>query len=524
MLLPNHPTGKENNNQATTANTNESSGKRKDKKAKEAVERDNKERGGGGDTEGRVGGGGDTEGRVGGDTEGRVGGGNTEGRVGGDTEGRVGNTEGRGGRGEDTEKRVVGEGGDTEGGRAGGDTYGGRGRRDTEGRVGVGDTEEDTEGDAEENPIIVAVPANGTYIGSPWTFTASMIQSLPWLHSAGGRVNVFAVHTRLNTREMRKVVEPGALWVTAVRHPVHLYTSIYYYFKVWAVMREGLRSSLAKPFVRQRWTRRLNGIFGINQMTFDLGYGQSTFYNDLRIANMIREVESNFDLVLVTDRMDESLVLLRHALCWSLQDVIAFRKNTRIAGEGGGKGEGGRGRGEGGGGGGGRGRREAGGGGGGGKGMGVRKRRGRDTNIRERINAKDAKRPRPEEQPVVLTEEEETKIAQLNYADLRLYQHFADKFDQLVEAYGRERLQREVDELRRERRRLEEYCIEEEVPGHDPLASVKEYSEGVVGFRLSHPEDPTCRALAWNARHFVDFFRIRQMALYRSRTKRNLEE
>ncbi|KAK4321950.1 hypothetical protein Pmani_007282 [Petrolisthes manimaculis] len=504
-------------------------------KAKEAVERDNKGRGEGGDTEGRLGGG-DTEGRVGGeggdteggrggrDTEGRVGGWETEGRVGGDTEERVGG---------DTEGRVGGE--NTEGGRAGGNTYGGRGRRDTEGRVGVGyteeDTEADTEGDAEEDPIIVAVPANGTYIGSPWTFTASMIQSLPWLHSAGGRVNVFAVHTRLNPREMRKVVEPGALWVTAVRHPVHLYTSIYYYFKVWAVMREGLRSSLAKPFVRQRWTRRLNGIFGINQMTFDLGYGQSTFYNDLRIANMIREVESNFDLVLVTDRMDESLVLLRHALCWSLQDVIAFRKNTRIAGEGGGKGERGRGRGEGGrgrgegGGGGGRGRREAGGGGGGGgEGMGVRKRRGRNTNIRERINAKDAKRPRLEEQPVVLTEEEETKIAQLNYADLRLYQHFADKFDQLVEAYGRERLQREVDELRRERRRLEEYCIEEEVPGHDPLASVKEYSEGVVGFRLSHPEDPTCRALAWNARHFVDFFRSRQMALYRSRTKRNLEE
>ena len=64
-------------------------------------------------------------------------------------------------------------------------------------------------------------------------------------------------------------------------------------------------------------------------MTFDLGYGPGVFYDDVKINKMIQEVEETFDLILIVERLDESLILLGHALCWSLDDLIALRKNAR---------------------------------------------------------------------------------------------------------------------------------------------------------------------------------------------------
>lgn len=73
---------------------------------------------------------------------------------------------------------------------------------------------------------------------------------------------------------------------------------------------------------------KYNGVWH-PKMTFDLGYDPDTFYDDAKIDSMIQEVEDVFHLVLVAERMDESLVLLGHALCWPLHSMIALRKNAR---------------------------------------------------------------------------------------------------------------------------------------------------------------------------------------------------
>lgn len=72
---------------------------------------------------------------------------------------------------------------------------------------------------------------------------------------------------------------------------------------------------------------RYGGKFGKNQMLFDLGYSDDISVTELRHA--IEELDKRFDLVMVSEYMDESLVLLRHLLCWSLHDVVVFTKNAR---------------------------------------------------------------------------------------------------------------------------------------------------------------------------------------------------
>lgn len=72
---------------------------------------------------------------------------------------------------------------------------------------------------------------------------------------------------------------------------------------------------------------RYRGLFGKNQMTFVMGYPDGISGEPLHRA--LGELERLFDQVLIYEHWDESLVLLRHLLCWSLHDVVAFKKNAR---------------------------------------------------------------------------------------------------------------------------------------------------------------------------------------------------
>lgn len=56
--------------------------------------------------------------------------------------------------------------------------------------------------------------------------------------------------------------------------------------------------------------RRYNK-FGLNQMAFDLGLPVNAFRNTVAVDQFIQRLEETFDLVLIAERMSESLVLLR---------------------------------------------------------------------------------------------------------------------------------------------------------------------------------------------------------------------
>ncbi|XP_064115267.1 galactose-3-O-sulfotransferase 2-like [Macrobrachium nipponense] len=292
----------------------------------------------------------------------------------------------------------------------------------------------------EEDPIFVAVPYEGVYAGSPARFRAEILQYPKWLLPPSGMVNMFGLHTRMDAYELQKILHRDSLWFTVLRHPIQLYTSLFTYFKINGVVGGSLNHFLKRPLSEMRTAKRLNGNFGANQMTFDLGYDPDVFYDDDKIDDMIRDVEDTFDLVLIAERLDESLILLGHALCWSLDDLVSLSKNVRST-------------------------RQS------------------------------------------LTSEEQTKLEELNYSDMRLYRHFSSQFEELTQRYGKKKLEEEVAALRAERQRVESYCVESKVAGHHKSASIKEYSADVFGFKLSHPEDPLCRALAWNSKHYISYFR-----------------
>lgn len=75
--------------------------------------------------------------------------------------------------------------------------------------------------------------------------------------------------------------------------------------------------------------------FGRNAAMWDLGYNQFAMDEHLAIdvsaiERAVTEILSRFDEILITEHMDEGLILLADRLCWNLDDIIEFRQNIEL--------------------------------------------------------------------------------------------------------------------------------------------------------------------------------------------------
>ena len=66
-----------------------------------------------------------------------------------------------------------------------------------------------------------------------------------------------------------------------------------------------------------------------NYQMYDLGLEFNQMDNEKIILNKIRELDSEFDLVMIQEYFDESLLLLRKMLCWDMDDIVYLTKGVR---------------------------------------------------------------------------------------------------------------------------------------------------------------------------------------------------
>lgn len=67
-------------------------------------------------------------------------------------------------------------------------------------------------------------------------------------------------------------------------------------------------------------------------MLWDMGLSLEDMEDPEAVEAKIREAEDTFDLVMIAERFDESVVLLRELLCWEYKDVAYFKLNSRKEG------------------------------------------------------------------------------------------------------------------------------------------------------------------------------------------------
>uniref|UniRef100_A0A8C8VJ10 Galactose-3-O-sulfotransferase 4 n=1 Tax=Pelusios castaneus TaxID=367368 RepID=A0A8C8VJ10_9SAUR len=147
----------------------------------------------------------------------------------------------------------------------------------------------------------------------------------------GPRFDILCHHMRFNLPEVQKVVPPDSFYFSIVRDPAALAESTFSYYRMVApAFRQAgsLAQFLAAPDRFYNPAERSNH-YARNQLWFDFGLAPPTQPGPEAVQAVLAWLDQTFPLMLLTEHFDESLVLLREALCWAEEDMDVFQHNGR---------------------------------------------------------------------------------------------------------------------------------------------------------------------------------------------------
>ncbi|XP_077007926.1 uncharacterized protein LOC143675913 [Tamandua tetradactyla] len=181
----------------------------------------------------------------------------------------------------------------------------------------------------EKHGLTFALPARqAPHFSYPQYFTASSVEGFSG--GLSGQFDIMCQHLRFQPMEVQRVLPKDTFYFTILRDPARLMESAFSYYKGAAPFAGAWSLS---HFLENTDTfynpLQPDSHYARNLMAFDLGFDPHVRPTRQRLAQVVRAVAARFDLVLIAEHLDESLVLLRHALCWELDDVVAFPANRR---------------------------------------------------------------------------------------------------------------------------------------------------------------------------------------------------
>ncbi|XP_426689.4 galactose-3-O-sulfotransferase 2 [Gallus gallus] len=142
--------------------------------------------------------------------------------------------------------------------------------------------------------------------------------------------NILCHHMRFLRPEVQKVVPSTAVYFSILRNPVQLMESSFVYYKGTSAFSRArsLEEFLSQPYRFYNPTAG-DSHYARNLMTFDFGFNPDAQVTAKRVNLMLRAIEASFDLLLISEYFDESMVLLKETLCWDLDSVVSFPLNSR---------------------------------------------------------------------------------------------------------------------------------------------------------------------------------------------------
>lgn len=214
--------------------------------------------------------------------------------------------------------------------------------------------------------------------------------------------NIMCHHMRFDNSAVKSVIPPNSFYLSIMREPGALFESTFEY--LWDLVPAFKRVRQGES--PERWLDQAEKFYGStprdtywffakNPTVYDFGF-DNTNESDAYIAQTIHEIEHRFDLILIADYFEESMVLLSNALCWKLDEVACLSLNAR-------------------------------------------KDRKMDLEQMTRLRG---------------------KARRWNRADAALFDHFNATLWKKIEAFGLDRMRAKVNELKTINRNLTEICVD----------------------------------------------------------------
>ncbi|XP_060739543.1 galactosylceramide sulfotransferase isoform X1 [Tachysurus vachellii] len=182
----------------------------------------------------------------------------------------------------------------------------------------------------EKHHLKFAFPSSRNDFFYPSLFYRSQVKD----YSPGMCFNIMCNHMRFNEAEVAKVLPADTVYFTILRDPAELFESSFHYFGrlvpfTWKISRDDkMDEFLSNPELYYD-PKGFNSYYLKNLLFFDFGQDNNLSLDDPRVEEGIRAISRRFDLVMLVEHFEESLILLKDALCWDMEDLLFFKLNAR---------------------------------------------------------------------------------------------------------------------------------------------------------------------------------------------------
>ncbi|XP_043925889.1 galactose-3-O-sulfotransferase 2-like [Protopterus annectens] len=128
-----------------------------------------------------------------------------------------------------------------------------------------------------------------------------------------------------------KLMHHDTFYFSIIRNPVSVMESVFIYCNSDTEVFKGAKD--LNEFMKSPWSYyKLNytkNYYARNFIWFDFGLNHNRADDEDYFVAAVSQIESTFNLILINEYFEESMILLKEALCWSMDDVTYFVLNKR---------------------------------------------------------------------------------------------------------------------------------------------------------------------------------------------------
>lgn len=182
----------------------------------------------------------------------------------------------------------------------------------------------------EKHGLKFAFPDSRNDFFYPSFFERSQVKD----YKPGMCFNIICNHLRFNAPEMDKLLPMDTSYITILRDPAELFESSFHYFGrlapfTWKIPGDDKMTEFLLDPSTYFDPEGYNSFYLKNLLFFDFGQDNTLELDDPRVDEGIKFISDRFQLVMLVEHFEESLILLKDALCWEMDDLLFFKLNVR---------------------------------------------------------------------------------------------------------------------------------------------------------------------------------------------------
>lgn len=179
------------------------------------------------------------------------------------------------------------------------------------------------------------------FLPKPWMANILSEQDKKWSQNAdplppgAEHFDILCNHLIFDEASIRRELPEGTAFVGIVRQPFEQFVSAFWYYREKYSYKYLLRIPGQRPISTylqhpRHWEPKAGVLqFTNNRMSIDFGMDPNQVHNKVYVKKYVQYLSKTFHLVMVSDRFDESILLLRRLLGWKVQDVVYIQNNVR---------------------------------------------------------------------------------------------------------------------------------------------------------------------------------------------------